>query len=191
MKLTVGEQLTHDLADLELKLRQWNRESRDRAFRAFRRIGVAWKAEAIKRIPVDTGMARQHVATETLWDGPHEIVTNTGTNLVDPDTGIPYPVYLEFGTKWIAGGRVKRLGFDPFVTDSQAVHTWPAKEAEAIEQTSASYKKIDGGSARFNKKGKFVGSGAQEQMPWLRPAFNVIRDWAMREIEQAFAPPPK
>lgn len=190
MEIKVGEQLTRDLADLELKLRQWNRESRDRAFRAFRRIGVAWKAEAIKRIPVDTGVARQHIATETLWDGPHEILTNTGSNLVDPDTGIPYPVYLEFGTKYIAGGRVKQLGYDPFVTDAQAIKSWPAKDAEALHEGNAQGTFTDKQGRLRDAKGHFVG-GVGEQMPWLRPAFNVIRDWAMREIEQAFAPPPK
>lgn len=189
MEMTVGTQLLKDLADLEILIKKWDRTSRDRVFRAFRRIGVAWKAEAVKRIPVDTGMARQHVQTETLWDGPQEIVTNTGTNLKSDETGEPYPVYLEFGTKRIAGGAVRRLGYDPFVTDAQAVHTWPAKEKDAIDETSASYRKIDGGSARFNRRGAFVGSSPQEQMPWLRPAFNVIRDWSMREIEQSFTPP--
>lgn len=189
MEITVGRQFFDDLRDFEILLKKWDSQSRQRVFRAYRRVGVAWKAEAIKRIPVKTGMARQHVVTNTSWDGDHEIFTETGSNLTDPETGIPYPVYIEFGTKWIAKGRVKALGYDPFVTDSQAVHTWQAKEEDAIRKTSASYRKIDGGSARFNRFGEFVGSSPQEQMPWLRPAFNFIRDWAIREIEQSFVPP--
>ena len=38
-----------------------------------------------------------------------------------------YPVYVEFGTKYIAGGRVLALGFEPTITDAQAVKFWPAK----------------------------------------------------------------
>lgn len=188
MEITVGRQFFDDLRDFEILLKKWDSQSRQRVFRAYRRVGVAWKAEAQKRIPIKTGMARQHVVTNTSWDGDHEIFTETGSNLVDPETGIPYPIYIEFGTKWIAKGRVKALGYDPFVTDAQAVKNWPAKDAEALTEGNAVGAKLDKNGKLRDSKGRFIG-GPGEQMPWLRPAFNFIRDWAIREIEQSFVPP--
>lgn len=183
--ITVGQQFSKDLLDWEILVARWKTASRAKLFRAFRRIGVAWKGEAQKRIPVDTGMARQHVVTNTFWEGDQDLITETGTNLVD-EGGHSYPTDLEFGTDLIAGGAVKALGRSPLLTDLDAIHTWPAKEGDETNETSASIRKIDGGTARFNRKEQFVGSNPQEQMPWLRPAFNRIRDWSQREISSAF-----
>ena len=188
--ISVGQGFSNDLRMLEQLVSRWESVSKEKVFKAFRRIGVAWKAEAQKRIPVDTGMARQHVLTNTYWDSLTNIVTETGSNLLDKK-GFSYPAALEFGTKWIAKGKVKALGDSPLITDSQAIHTWAAKEGDATEKTSASFRKISGSpsGARFNRGGRFVGSGPQEQMPWLRPAFNRIRSWAEDEINKAMEIP--
>lgn len=180
--ISVGKQFFDDVYDLELIVKNWQSASRNELFKTFRRIGVAWKAEAMKRIPVKTGMARQHVVTNTYWEN-EELYTETGTNLVN-DEGESYPSFLEFGTDHIAGGKVKALGNSPLINDLQAIHTWPAKEADETDQTSASIRKIDGGSVLRNKQGSVVG-GPQEQMPWLRPSFNRIRDWSMDQIINA------
>lgn len=81
-------------------------------------------------------------------------------------TNIEYGPYIEFGTTRIAGGKVLALGDGPGITDQQAIKSWPAKDAEAL-------------------------SGSTEQMPFLRPAFNEIREDLIDEIDEAFEPPRK
>lgn len=66
-------------------------------------------------------------------------------------TEVAYAVFLEFGTRFIAAGAVWDLGQDPGITDAQSIKHWPAKDADAL-------------------------GGNREQMPFLRPAFNAIRD---------------
>ena len=73
-------------------------------------------------------------------------------------TNVYYGPYVEFGTPRIAGGRVKALGTDAEITDEQAVKDWPAKAKDAA---------------------------VREQMPWLRPAFMAIRDWALQRLAEA------
>lgn len=69
-----------------------------------------------------------------------------------------YAPHIEFGTEWIAGGAVKAIGTAPDVTDSQAVRSWPAKDEG--------------------------GGGAGEQMPFLRPAFMAIEEWAIKRLKK-------
>lgn len=183
--LSAGQQLTRDLIVLEERLKSWGTQTRDRMFRAYRRIGLAWKAGAVRRVPVDKGTLRQHILTNTYWEGEYELVTETGTNLRQQGRSrYAYPVYLEFGTKWIAKGRVLALGLSPYITDAQAIKDWPAKDAEKL-----TWKQDKQG--RFRKAdGRFVGSGGvEEQMPWLRTSFNAIREDAMTEIAMAMELP--
>lgn len=77
-------------------------------------------------------------------------------------SSVKYAAFIEFGTEHIAGGRVKALGLRPDVTDAQAIKEWPALAARG---------------------------GTRQQMPWLRPGFMAIRDWAIARINKAVAPP--
>lgn len=70
-----------------------------------------------------------------------------------------YAKYTEFGTDHIAGGKVKALGTREDVTDAQAIKNWPALDATG---------------------------GTREQLPWLRPAFMAIREWAIERLASAF-----
>jgi len=138
---------------------------------AFKRITMRWKNEAQKRVPVDTSHLKQNMLNA---------VKNKGMRLIgEVGTNVPYAAHLEFGTDYIAGGKVKALGMDPRITDAQAIHTWAAKEGDAIRRTSHSYYRGD----LFNIKSKKVG-GPQEQMPFLRPAWMAIELWAIGEIRK-------
>ena len=183
MQVSLGRELIDSLNAFADVLERWTKEGRRRLERAHRLIGQRWRAEAVKRVPVDEGRLRQGVIANTFEDGDGVLVTEVGTNVKD------YPVWLEFGTELIAGGRVKALGDSPFVTDAQAVHDWPAKSGEASLKTSSRID-TDGGARgrRRNVLGQFV-RGAQEQMPWLRPAFNFIRLWAIEQLNEAYRPP--
>lgn len=71
-----------------------------------------------------------------------------------------YAAFIEFGTRWIAGGEVKALGLNPNITDASAVTSWPAKEAG--------------------------GAKSGEQTPFLRPAFMALEPWILKRLKQVF-----
>ena len=184
MQINLGREFTKSLDGFAGLLRTWQKEARRDLDKAMKRIGQRHKAEAVKRVPVDTSALKQRVLTNTFEDTVYNFVTETGTNVKD------YPVYLEFGTKHIAGGRVQALGDGVDITDTQAIHDWPAKQADGINRTSASRDATGGAAGRLrNARGQFLKASPQEQLPWLRPAFNAIREWAVKQIEDAMTPP--
>lgn len=184
MNVRLDRSLERELNQLASAFRAWGREAERDLTQAHRTIGNRWKGEAKKRVPVDEGTLKQRILANTYHDRTaDEIVTEVGTN-------VPYGKYLEFGTKHIAGGRVKALGEDEGLTDRQAIHDWPAKSGEAGDKTSASIDAKGGASGRLrNAGGQFLRGSPQEQMPWLRPAFNSIREWAVDLLTKAFRPP--
>jgi len=154
MEVRLSKQFGKDLDDLAKAFGSWDDDSVKRLVKAHKRIGVRHKGEAVKRVPVDQSTLKQRITTHTDKSAAGtDVTTETGTNVPD------YPIFLEFGTRYIAGGRVKALGDGVGITDAQAVKDWPAK------------------------------TGSRQQMPWLRPAFNSIRAWALKQIEEAFRPP--
>lgn len=192
-----GIQRVQDLAEL------WQDDLARAAERLMVKIGFRWHAEAVKRCPVDEGILRNSLLHNVYYEsgsarrGP--IVAECGTNISFPE---PYGEFVEFGTKRIAGGAVLAIGKRPDVSDFDAVHTWPAKEGDATKRTSYEIIHSDDeigvmdfrgntkvGKFRgrlLNKDGELLAKRPQEQMPWLRPAFFHIRDWAVVEIRKLF-----
>ncbi len=165
MRASLGKQLLDDLAEFESLLRRWSVEGRKRHRRAHKRIGQKWRAEAVKRVPVDEGTLKARLVANTYDAGGGDIVTEVGSN-------VPHSEFIEFGTQFIAGGEVKArfgepAGFPVVVTDQQAITEWPAKTDEAIAGSASS----------------------REQMPFLRPAFWAIRPFILRELDAAYEPP--
>ena len=143
--------------------------------KAFTWIAAKWAREAKRRAPVEFGDLRNKIIHAVRWEG-ETLYAECGSNA-------KYAVNTEFGNDYIARGHVKRLGDSPFITDAMAVHFWPAKAAEAIDSTTVGYDERT--SRTVDKSGKF--RGAQEQMPWLRPAFNSFRAEAVRRIVTSIA----
>jgi hypothetical protein len=106
--------------------------------------------EAKRRVPVDTGFLRNSININ-VTTRPSEAVGEIGTHVI-------YGVYLEYGTKWIAGGAVKALGTSPEITDAEAIKSWPA----LVER-----------------------GGSGQQMPWLRTAVNSQEDWIQQKFTEA------
>jgi HK97 gp10 family phage protein len=117
---------------------------------AMRDIATEWQREAKQRIPVDTGTTRNTVLSEHGRKPNGDFYAAVGSNQ-------RHARFIEFGTKWIAGGAVKALGTDPNITDADAVTTWPALEERG---------------------------GSRQQMPWLRPAFMAIRDRIIKRLQK-------
>jgi HK97 gp10 family phage protein len=143
--------LSMGLEELGLMAEDWSRNMRKNLVQAMHQIGQAWAAEAKRRCPVENGTLRNSISYNVI----------DGTLGVWLDVGVPnemhYAIYVEFGTRFIAKGAVLALGPDPGITDAQAIKDWPAKAANANAST--------------------YGSG-EEQMPWLRTAYNAIADRA-------------
>jgi hypothetical protein len=156
---------------------------------AFRDIATEWQRQAKLRIPVETGVTRNTVLSEHGRQPNGEWFCAVGSNQ-------KHAKFIEFGTKHIADGAVKALGTGADVTDAQAIHSWPAKDATADQgrrdmggrwvaakggSTSAMHK----GGALRNKLGRFVKASPQEQMPWLRPSFMAIQEKVMGRLAKA------
>lgn len=171
------EKLDGDLGGLSAQLYRWSHEGRKNMLTAYKQVGEEFKGQAKRRVPVDEGRLRNSIMSNTYEDALGEITTEVGTN-------VPYGVYTEFGTKWIAGGAVKALGMGDYIADFEAVHNWPAKSRQATNRTSVSLTTAGLLNAFFGAV-----SGVQEQMPWLRTAWTQIRNWAIDKINQAMIPP--
>ena len=172
----LGDDLLKDIDDFQKQLQAWKAGLSKRVEKQHKIVGVRWRSEAQKRVPVDTGFLRQKILSNVYSASPHVYTTECGTNVEG------YPVYLEFGTRFIAHGQVLKIGSRIDVTDIDAVHTWKAKREDAIEATSHS---IDDKRQLYNAANNAV-AGPQEQMPWLRPSFNEIKSWVIDTLELAF-----
>jgi hypothetical protein len=193
MQVTLNQQFQQDLAAFSQLASQWGREMPGKVKAAHRRIGQMHRAEAVKRAPVDEGTLRQRILTNT-YEAGGLIFTETGTNVEK------YPAFVEFGTRYIAGGRVKRIGTAVDITDAQAVTLWPAKNFGSLvdffsrdrkrkpgiidEQTGNANRRVVAALEKRQARG-----GAQEQMPWLRPSFSKIRAEALELLAEATRPP--
>lgn len=170
MKVTLSG-LGKDLQKLEIAFKQLAHDVPARVVTTHKQVGINWKAKAIERVPVDTSNLKQHVVTNTTFDkGTGEIETEVGTN-------VEYGVYVEFGTDYIAGGAVKRLGDGPNVTDADAVRVWAAKNAGLVDEKGKANTTVLAAIDRRLESGR-----GHEQMPWLRPAWHVIRQWAIKRL---------
>lgn len=200
MRVSLGQEFSQALKRLENSLHHWTADGRVKLLKAHKQIADRWRSEAVKRVPVFSSRLKQGILSNAYEQGL-EIIAECGTN-VTGDKGEPYPVYLEFGTKYIARGRVLALGFGPYVTDAQAIRFWPAKntgqDVVINKKTGAKrYKdgRIDAVTGEANMKlhdaieRRLARGGADEQMPWLRSAFWKIRDWAVQHIDASIEPP--
>lgn len=183
IEVSLGKQLSESLKQFENALHRWTAEGRAKLVKTHQVVAQRWRSEAVRRVPVDTSRLKQAILSNAYEDGK-EIITEVGTN-VTSDTGAPYPVYVEFGTRYIARGRVLALGFGPEVTDAEAIKYWPAKNAGIVDNATG---KANTRVVRAIEK-RLARHGADEQMPWLRPAFWRIRDWAVQRIDAAIEPP--
>lgn len=175
--VSLGKRFSRDLDRLAKTLDKWSERVAPQMMLAHERIGKRWHAESVKRVPVDTSTLKQRIVSNTYRQADR-IITETGSN-------VPYAEYTEFGTKHIAGGRVEAVGTSPNVTDQDAITIWPAKNRGIVDEGTgqANQAVTNAMAARLGR------GGAQEQMPWLRPAFNSIREWAVKQLEAATEPP--
>ena len=178
IEITLHQEFAQELKSLADMLRAWDKSCLDQIIKALKVIGQRWKAECVKRVPVDTGNLKNRILTETYKEAGGDWTTAVGTN-------VPYGKWLEFGTTHIAGGRVKALGTGIDVTDSQAIKVWSAKNAGFVDPTTG----VANARAVYAHWIRFEAGSPQEQMPWLRPAFNAIKGWAVEMLKEAMLPP--
>ena len=182
MKIKLSPKFTRDLKLLAQALTDWDKEGRRKLEQTYRKHGLLWQGESKKRVPVDEGRLEKSIlAPPPFWNGV-VLTQEVGTN-------VEYGPFLEFGTERIAGGDVKAIGDKPEVSDLEAVHTWPAKEGEAIDKTSDSIDTSGGATGALrNAKGQFTFK-AQEQMPFLRTGFVAIKPGLIADVDASYEPP--
>lgn len=167
MLATFGDTFESDTKQLAFRVERWTERVEHRAERALQVIGVDWRDRAKERVPVSAGAdtiggsLESHIFKNVYTEGLYRTLT------LEVGTNIPYGVYVEFGTRYIAGGAVLRLGFGPEVTDAMAVKDWPAKD-----------ERTEGGTI-----------GNDQQMPWLRPAWFAVEKRALERINEIHEPP--
>lgn len=164
--VTLHKQFSQQLNSLAAAFQFWKRDGIRKLEKAHRVIGQRVKGEAQRRVPVETNRLKQGILTVTSRDA-QGFVTEVGTN-VKSEKGFPYPVVLEFGSKFIASGRVVALGEGTDISDADAIKDWPAKASGGPQQG---------------------GKSSREQMPWLRPSWQFILPEAIQLINKAMEPP--
>lgn len=163
------------LAFERVLMKVWPEKAVERGEQVMRTYAQLWRGEAARRIPVETGHAGQTVISNggirQKTEGPKRDESgrftagpSVGVLFMEVGSNVPYTVFLEFGTKFIAGGAVLKFRDQAVVTDAQAIKSWEAKDADAFP-------------------------GNTEQMPWLRPSFVVIRGRFVASFNDAFEPP--
>lgn len=173
MDVNLGAQFSRDLDDLVRQLEALPEKATAAFVREHKVVGKRWQAEAVKRAPIRDETLRKRIVTNTYKESAGVVTTECGSNL-------KYATYVEFGTRRIAGGRVLALGFGPEVDDAAAVKDWPAKDNGLLNANGTANANVAAAAARRAARGS-----ANEQMPWLRPAFNAIRDWAVQRLAGA------
>jgi len=140
------------VAELAKHLEDLTEEAERELEQAMAEIAAAWAAEAEDRAPVETGNLEGTIL--------HDSGKTAEGYFAAVGSNESYAAFIEFGTRWIAGGAVKALGLNPNITDASAVTSWPAKEAG--------------------------GAKSGEQMPFLRPAFMALEPWILKRLKQVF-----
>jgi hypothetical protein len=144
---------------------------------ALNEIALDWQRETQKHAPVEDGSFRKSIAVIKAEPKGDVIQAKVGTNAVSDD-GTPYPVFLEFGTKYIAGGAVLgwKFGDDPILD-------WAAKRGDTAGNKQALSLTAEGRGK--NAAGRFVSKRAVERsefMPPFRGSWQVIQDQAIKKL---------
>jgi hypothetical protein len=145
---------THGLQQLATELRSAGQRALNDVWKVLRRWGQEYRRRVMRVVPVEYGTLRQSFQVLEQNDGQTLAVT-LGTSLKSQD-GKPYPLYLEFGTDRIAGGKVK--AWQP---GDEPVMEWPAKMAGMVG-SKRHERAVNIAQRAFTK-------GQGEQMPFLRP----------------------
>lgn len=192
IEITMHQEFSQELLKLADLLRAWDKNLEQYLVSALKVIANRWLAEAKKRVPVDMGTLRSRILSEVYKDSSGWVCA-VGTN-------VAYGKFLEFGTKYIAGGLVQKLGDSIDITDEQAIHAWPAKNfgsgAEIVKKGVKTGWRERGGyiNERTGEANKplanawtkaFSGGSPQEEMPWLRTSYSAVKTWAIEMLAEA------
>lgn len=168
-----------DFSDLQAFQRQLH-SAAQRAINEAWKVLMVWGEEYRRRVqrvtPVATGRMSQ---SWVLIPDRANLSITIGNTIKGKDGKPPYPVYLEFGTERIAGGRVKRW------QDGQPpIMSWPAKSAELPVMPRFGTKAYE----RYeNTLTMAFTAGQGEQMPMLRPIGHEIAPKVAEDVLHAFA----
>lgn len=158
------------------ELQAAGRHAIDNAWQALREGGLEYQRCVMAVAPVRTGLLQKLLRlVEERNDASLTVTLITDARSRD---GRPYPVYLEFGTARIAGGKVKI--WHPY---EQPIVNWPAKQ-QALSELQAPPQ----GVAGFDRQRLPPDRAAQ--LPFMRPVgwqlAPKISDAVLNAVRQAF-----
>ncbi len=142
---------------------------------ALNHAALMWLREIQRHMPVDTGLLRESMNISPAHMGQtNGFEASVGSN-------VPYLFYLEFGTRYIAGGQVRnwRPGQSPIIM-------WPAKAADLPDPG----KSKPGTKARARKEAilaKAMDAANTEFMPPMRGSWQLIREQVVLAIRERLA----
>jgi hypothetical protein len=140
---------------------------------------MLWKRDIVRHVPVDVGLLRESFGTALAHKGqlPY-LEAAVGTN-------VPYAVYLEFGTRYIASGQVLNWS-----SGQPPIYDWPAKRADAtLDRTVL---EIDSEGRGRNAMGAAFRKGASqtsgaEFMPYMRGSWPLTEKVLIPRLVNALA----
>ena len=120
-----------------------------------------WHGEIVKHTPVAEGLLRASWAIATANTGGDIVSASVGTN-------VPYAVFIEFGTRWIAQGAVLAWG-----SDQGPILDWEAKRSgqKKFDNLHGAAKK-----AHEDKVARDQAAGREEFMPPMRASWNLVEE---------------
>ena len=125
----------------------------ERIWTRIQKYGQQWARDAARVTPVETGLLRQNYFVVPVRNG-HTMTILLANHL-------KYGRFLEFGTKFIAGGAVLS-----WTQGQPVIRSWPAKMAN-LQPPSSRAKPTT--HARFQARLARAMGPEGEQMPFIRP----------------------
>ena len=138
-------------------------------------VAQKWLREIVRHCPVDTGLLRQsfQVRPASLGEASRGVIeASVGTN-------VPYAVFLEYGTRFIAGGAVASWApGDPPILD------WAAKRGDANGSTVVSIDPDGTGRTPKGKPASAKATSGAEFMPPMRGSWYQIEPQMVAELQE-------
>ena len=136
---------------------------------------LMWLRETQRHCPVDAGLLRESFKIAPASEAQGNVLEAAiGTN-------VPYAVYIEFGTKYIAWGQVKN--WEP---GESVIIFWPAKQRDLPNPS----KHRPGSKVRARKELMLqaaLSPATAEFMPPMRGSWQLIEDQIVQAIRQRLA----
>jgi len=138
-------------------------------------VATKWLREIVRHCPVDTGLLRQsfQMRPASMSEAAAGVIeASVGTN-------VPYAVFLEYGTRFIAGGAVAS-----WAPGDAPILDWAAKRGDANGSTVVSIDPDGTGRTPKGKPASAKATSGAEFMPPMRGSWYQIEQQMISELQE-------